>query len=420
MESDGPGLRKVTGEEDPKWIWDYDDGFNVAQSPSISPDGTRIAYAAYQHDRWWLPEIEDFQWDIVTSALDGSDRRRLTEGGSYLSPAWSPDGSRIAFVSLRWLQTIDSDGSNRRPIASGIRIAADRSPPVWSSDSRRLAFIAREPDSPDGAWFHPVTTVKYPVMEVLYTVGADGTGLTRIGEAAGTPSWSPDGGRIAFARSDSDTHVAIVTTDPDGANEKTLFESSEVRTAMGIIDLAWSPDGARLAIVGLVVRWDSLMDQWDKRLRLNALSIVNADYPNSPRLMATLGLSHRSPSWSPDGSRIAVHDPDAGSAGGAVKTIYAAEARRQAGQDATPVLKSTPSLAQPLPATPNPPATSTSSVMPGPSSESTPACEVGSDASCAQRDVSGFGPFSAGGGAAGPEPLAVADRSTGRAVGGTC
>ena len=212
-----------------------------------------MAYAAYKHDRWWLPEIEDYQWDIVTSALDGSDRRRLTKSGGSFSPSWSPDAFRIAFMGSRGLEIMDSDGSNRRTVASVIRVAEDRSTPVWSPDGRKLAFIAQEPDSPDGAWRDPVTTQKYPVNEVLYTVEADGTGLVKLGEAAGTPSWSPDGRRIAFARIDGNTHVAIVATDPDGANEKTVFESSEVRHS-GVIDVSWSPDGTRIAIKDLLIR----------------------------------------------------------------------------------------------------------------------------------------------------------------------
>ena len=62
VEPDGSGLRRVAGNRAKEFA-------DAAQSPSISPDGTRMAYAAYKHDRWWLPEIEDYQWDIVTSAL---------------------------------------------------------------------------------------------------------------------------------------------------------------------------------------------------------------------------------------------------------------------------------------------------------------------------------------------------------------
>ena len=413
MTADGSRLRNLTRDDPPKWIWNFDDRLDAAQSPSISPGGTRMAYAAYKHDRWWLPEIEDYQWDIVTSRLDGSDRRRLTKSGGSRSPSWSPDGSRIGFMSSRGVYVMDSDGSNRRTVASGIRIAADRSPPVWSPDGRRLAFMAWEPDSPDGAWIHPVTTQKYPIKEVLYTVGSDGTGLTRIGEAVGTPSWSPDGGRIAFARSDGDTHVAIVTTDADGANEKTVFESSEVRSSgitEPVFNVSWSPDGTRIAITGLRVPHSKA--PWGET---QAVSIVRADGAGPPRLISATWLTPAGVSWSPDGSLLAVLYPDAGSAG-AAQTMAPVELPQQdefwyrwdegeMGRDAT--LKSASALAQSPPSTPTPapPATSMSSLIREPSPQGTPACVGDSDGSCELRDVSGFGLFSAGGAAAGVSPV---------------
>lgn len=51
---------------------------DVASSPSISLDGSRVAYAAFEHSTW-LPWVKDHNWEIVTSDLDGSGKRRLTE-----------------------------------------------------------------------------------------------------------------------------------------------------------------------------------------------------------------------------------------------------------------------------------------------------------------------------------------------------
>ena len=421
-ELDGPGLRRVTRSRDDDW-------HDVAQSPSISPDGSRIAYAAFKHDSW--PWGSVYRWDIVTSGLDGSDRRRLTKSASIwvvnMSPAWSPDGSRIAFVSNRTglkdeggrerigafaVYTMATDGSDVRSVATGV--AAEGTTPLWSPDGRSLAFVALEPDSPDpvhGTWYDSATKARYTVKEVLYTVGADGSGLTRLGETAGYPSWSRDGSRIAFVRSDGDTHVAIVTTDPDGSNEKKVFESSEVG-AGGYIDVSWSPDGTRIAIVGLVIPggkvspYDSL-----------SVSFVDADGSDPPRLIASLGSNARGLSWSPDGSRIALRYPDAGSPGGALKTMAAVELPEQdeywyrweegeGGRYATP--NPSPTLAQTPPSTPTPRRpTTTSSLIREPGFQTTPACAGDSDASCTPRDVSGFGLFSAGGGAAGPEPVAA-------------
>ena len=173
----------------------------------------------------------------MTSDLDGSDRRRLTktdyEYVLNVSPPWSPDGTRIAFVSDRTgrvspfaVYTMAADGSDVRSVVPGV--LAKPTTPVWSPDGRKLAFVALEPDSPEAqAKLEILHLLREGVKEVLDTVGADGSGLAKLGETAGSPSWSPDGGRIALARSDGDGHAAIVTTDPDGSNEKKVFESRE-------------------------------------------------------------------------------------------------------------------------------------------------------------------------------------------------
>ena len=323
VESDGSQLRRLLGSRP-------DDLYDVARSPSFSPDGSRVAYVAFKHGSWVPWDKEDHRWDIVTAALDGSGRRRLTKSDNprvaYVSLAWSPDGTRIAFVSNRTgrkdsesgveargpfgLYTMAADGSDIRRVAPGNRIAAD-SPPVWSPDGRMLAFMAREPDSPDGAWNHPDTGQDYPVKDVLYTVGAEGPGLTRLGETfGGLPGWSPDGSRIAFVGIDGDAQ-AVVTMDPDGSNVTKVLEHSDLFTS-SFGDVSWSPDGTRILISGLLV--------------LNAgasISVVNADGSDPRHLLtmpygATLELGV---SWSPDGSRIAVLSRDPGFTDGALITM---------------------------------------------------------------------------------------------------
>ena len=73
--------------------------FDLANAPSVSPDGSRIAYAAYERDggsgdRWEIVTA----WEIVTTKPDGSDKRRLTENDRFdIDPVWSSDGTSILF-----------------------------------------------------------------------------------------------------------------------------------------------------------------------------------------------------------------------------------------------------------------------------------------------------------------------------------
>ena len=306
IQPDGTGLRLLAGGGAGVGPTDID-GFDRATSPSISPDGTRIAYAAFKHDGW-LPWDTDYGWDIVTTAIDGSDRRRLTRGdkrgGINLSPVWSPDGTRIAFLSNRgakWSQfgiyTMAADGSDVRSVAPSVDVIGPMpaSPPVWSPDGRSLVFRA-EIGSDFIAGHEPGAS-----QSALYTVGVDGSNLARLARL-GQPSrnfwflplaWSPDGSRIAFVREDDELR-AVFTVAPDGSDLTKLYEFTYVyeleRFPVG--ELFWSPDSNRILFIN----------------ENGVLGVVNAD-GSDPRAVANVsGLWPRA-SLSRDGSSIAVLKP---------------------------------------------------------------------------------------------------------------
>ena len=293
VEADGTRLRSIAGGSGK---------YDVDISPSVSPDGTRIAYATLRYKTGGTREFE-----IVTSGLDGSDRRRLTENQVRdRHPVWSSRG-KIAFMSSSWISspastavvTMFSDGSGARQVVSlgGSSPGAILSPPVWSPDSSRIAFVAidRDQDSSNYA---------------VYVGGIDGSDLTLIRETSRKPykpSWSPDGSRIAFAERDDQSNMTeVYTAGHDGSNLRTLLylpgklsEPSfpEPSFTFFVPDdilwapMSWSPDGSEILV-------DS--------------SIISLE--GSSRL--TLPGPGGAASWSLDGSRVAINVQ--GSAGVAI------------------------------------------------------------------------------------------------------
>ncbi len=165
--------------------------FTVAEAPSWSPDGRKIAFQAKTEDRW----------DIYVIDVDSRKHIQLTDdayGDSH--PVWSPNGSTIAFYSDRstaariWL--IESDGTNLREFPLEIPGFADFS---WSPDGTQVVFSANERvmlrDAPRPAF-------GIDSQKDLFIASCDGTDLCRVTKGLGmamTPSWSPDGKQIAFA-----------------------------------------------------------------------------------------------------------------------------------------------------------------------------------------------------------------------------
>ena len=178
--------------------------------------------------------------DIAVSALDGSDLRRLTNDNAVdAHPAWSPDGTQIAFLSTRkssypamHLYVMDSDGSNVRSLAPSTKTRGH--PPVWSPDGDHIAFVA---------YVRTENIEEYEFRYVVRTVSSDGSNQMEFGETISNPAWSPDGGRIAFMKTDGETH-GLYVVGADGSDPRTLISFDG--QSLWYDTLSWSPDGREI------------------------------------------------------------------------------------------------------------------------------------------------------------------------------
>ena len=176
--------------------------------PDWSPDGTKIAFVS---DR------KDDADQIYVMDSDGKNQTRLTDGPPRKrQPDWSPDGGKIAFTvddGIPRIDVMDADGKNR---ASLVRQA---SAPSWSPDGQQIMFVsARNWES-----------------EIM-VIGADGQGLEKVkhGLRGGSPSFSPDGRRIVYDVWQDGFHL-IYVVGVDGKNPKRLTRNQENHTGPDVV-----------------------------------------------------------------------------------------------------------------------------------------------------------------------------------------
>ena len=258
-------------------------------SPALSPDGSRVAYAAAVE--------RSSSSDIVISALDGSNLRELTDHKAVDAyPVWSPDGTQILFYFYSdravspgnptlSLFVMDSDGSNIRKLSPESSKPIGKHPPAWSPDGTHIAFVVRGLE-----WEY-----------LVYTIRIDGSRLTELGETASSPAWSPDGSRVAFVEEGVETR-RLTTVKPDGSDLREVWPFRKddqywYGDRYWYDNVSWSPDGSSI-LIGV-----------SNHLNPLPVTVVEIE-PRSGRATEPLVVGHGGASWSPDGSRIAFHQYD--------------------------------------------------------------------------------------------------------------
>jgi Tol biopolymer transport system component len=217
MNADGSGKHRLTDvEADPS----TPEGLFFQTDPAWSPDGTQIAFTSARSG----------SFDVYVMRSDGSGTRRLTtseEDDQHTS--WSPDGTSIAFSrgTPGDIYVMNADGSNTRPLLVN---PTGESEPAWSPDGKWIAYVQREPSSP---------------VRELWLMQSDGTGsrrLTALDASSLNPAWAPDSKRLAFT-----SNVVASLYDIYVLRIGTKRARRVTREGPDTFEPTWSPDGSTIA-----------------------------------------------------------------------------------------------------------------------------------------------------------------------------
>ena len=295
--------------------------------PQWSPDGTKIAFDSTRKTDETDANSTNGTSNIWVVNTDGTGLTPLTtatagNAGSY-QPQWSPDGTKIAFDSMRKtdgtdaantnntsnIWTMNADGTALTALTTTTAMNASSNSPQWSPDGTKIAFeSSRATDRTNAANTNNTGNI--------WVVNTDGTGLTPLTTTTANyalsriPQWSPDGTRIVFQ-----SHRKTDGTDADNTNNTTniwmVNANGTGLTPLTIItanfagsdDPQWSPDGTKIVFDS--TRTTNGNDAANTNNTSNIWT-MNADGSGIIALTTTTssGALSEFPQWSPDGTKI--------------------------------------------------------------------------------------------------------------------
>ncbi len=204
---------------------------------------------------------------VVGSVTESAITRLTDSDGADSHPVWSPDGTKLAFISHRsgnndiWVMNADGTELTQLTTAPGLE-----SGPTWSPDGLKIAFTSNRSGSSE-IW-------------IMTTDGTEKAQITNDSKVNRWPSWSPDGSRIAYQVGRSKTHIWIMNSDGSGKKQVTTEPMERPHNKYP----SWSSDDKRIAFSSRINRTTNI---W----------IINDDGTGLLQRTDKFSKINRRPSW---------------------------------------------------------------------------------------------------------------------------